>query len=300
MNPERRKFIKGALAAAGVVGGWPALKVLHSLGGESLVKEAQAANLFISGHAGGGGGGGAGTSYANWDGETESSLANGSDGANLWVVTCDGGVGANETGSSGSSLTGADLVWTQNNAIPAAVLNWRSLDGINMYFSWANNCADEFIASNTWSIISHINNYNPAALDPVFQIRDAANTNGIRIYEDAGGKMELWTKDGGVSETDASTSNAPGGDVWMGVFADGVNKIRLGWCAAGAGSGAGGQPTLWADFAANDTCEVANNLGSFNGINFTLNTWGGAQNLAQYPPIDVKTVILANVCLITM
>ncbi len=244
-----------------------------------------------------------GQSWANWTETSESSLVDGSDGSNIWVFICDGGLGANETAQTGTSLTGADLVATQNGNIAGHVANWRSLDGANDFFALTQTAIDTLIANvnKTWTLLFHIDNWTGGNTDFVTFIRNADSTDILHIGQGVvvPGKFEGRVKQDGVDGYASTANNFPGGDVWVGMWADGVNNMRAGFIAAGAGSGAGGQPIKWSDFAAGDRDEANVLKGDFSGEAFNGSREIGAYSgIAKYAPFDLKTVVIANTCLI--
>jgi len=289
MDLDRRKFIIGALKAAGVVGGWEAFQVLHRLGGVSLVKEAQAANIFINGHAGGS----STPTYATWKENTEI-VSNSA----VWLM--EGGAAANETGVDSRTvpLTGADLVGTQHGGLAAATGSppTREFDGTDDWMSWSQATYD--IVSNGTSIWTLI----IKGLD-ITEAQTAGHACPLYIYEGTDGHTlgafqntwQVWESSGHkIIDTTLTTPIAISGIVYACWFSDGT-YVRCGWTAAG--SGVNGQPTKWSDFPTNqrltaiDTCIWANG-------SFTSNLYGLMRFNTSYTAGKISYLLMSDTCLI--
>ena len=91
---------------------------------------------------------GGGSPWANWDWSDETALVNGTDGENIFVSIMEGDAAADEIGKVGSnvSLSGANLVLSQNGAIPAATGGYRQLTAAStQFFSFTTAWWDELI-----------------------------------------------------------------------------------------------------------------------------------------------------------
>lgn len=235
MNPDRRKFIRNLLAAAGVVGGWEAFAVLHRYGGDSLVKEAQAANLFISGHGGGGGG------AASWDAWDEADEAGWGDSANTFIGFFENtSAGGNETGQ-GAGLAGADLVLTQINNVPGATGTplYRQLTlGSVHHFTYTSGLFDGTMGgTNTWTVIMKVADIIDGATQLILDSGAPRNY----LYKQADNTFKAYANG---THNAATTDTVPSsGIVYLCMWSDGT-YIRSGFKT-------GTKPSKWSDFEAN-------------------------------------------------
>ena len=250
--------------------------------------------------------GGAAISWTTWKEDSEATLVKGSDGAHIWVFICDGGAGVNETAQSGTALSGANLVATQNGSIAGHVNNWRSLDGTDDYFTLSQIMIDTLIANanKTWTVLFHINNWAGIDTDRLFSIRGGVTAEFLELVRGdaawaggSSGKLTLLHYEDSVTNQDKTTNNFPTGNVWVGVWSDAVNTTRFGFTAAG--SGAAGQPTKWSDFAAGNRSSSSTLKGNYAGEAFDTQREIGAHNAGSlWSPFDLKTVVIADTCLI--
>ena len=293
MDLDRRKFIIGALKAAGVVGGWEAFQVLHRLGGVSLVKEAQAANIFINGHAGGS----STPTYATWKENTEI-VSNSA----VWLM--EGGAAANETGVDSRSvpLTGADLVGTQTGNLAAATGSppSRLFDGTDDSMAFTTNALDVLAnGTNTWSIIIKgidITEAQAANHDIFYFYNVAGNVLG-NIFS-GGFQNQVWVNAGDKPIDGPFITAVPTtGLVHLAYWGDDT-YVRCGWVASAGGSGTNGQPTKWSDFPANNrlsaTGVAAWANGTFNNATYqSIMRYSGA-----YTAGKIFYVLMSDKCLI--
>lgn len=266
MNPERRKFIQGALKAAGVVAGWDAFKVLYSLGGDSLVKEAQAENItFISGHVGGAGG--VDSSWATWTEVTGPGWGD----PNVFIILPEGtSAGDNEEGQ-GAGLANPDTIWTQTGNVAGAsgvgTGKYRLLDGSDDYFTFTSIFGDLIKNQTKWMIVLKVSHIVNVGLD--FFIEWEENANGqLSLRIDAGGALGIMYNENSIGQEILATGNnlqfASATPTWIGVHADGTNNVRF-WHHNSAT-----RPLLWDDINVN--CKATLATAGLNGtipVSFT-------------------------------
>lgn len=285
MNESRREFLKGALKAAGVVGGLEAFRVLYALGGDALVKEAQASNVFISGHRTSGGG----ASWADWNETDEAGWGDAGTFISLFENTSAGG---NETGQGGG-LSGADLVLTQVGNVAGAVGSplSRDLDGGDDYFHFTENLANVLAGQATWSVILRVadistsNNWSEA----LFKVRGASDL--IAINWSWGTALPLFraTKDGGgIIATQPSASDYTGTKYWA-IWCDGT-YVRGGYCST--------KPTKWSDFAATARVSATSACQFTDGDFPTERKIGINEDATHYPNCDLYYIVISASCLI--
>lgn len=166
--------------------------------------------------------------------------------ANTFIVHGVHASDTNETGEGGG-LSGANLVWTQNNGI-AGNGTYRTLDGVDDYFSATTGFRDMLAGAAQYGILFKLENWNPDT-DYEAILKWAANDLIFRITTNAGAGYRF---DGLVN------GNA------VGTTVNGIPNIGVIYCYLGcdgadtmvgftqAGSGADGIPIQKADFAAND------------------------------------------------
>ena len=241
---------------------------------------------------------GAETTWATW---LETNEAGWGDSGVYIITPFDGGAAANETGQGGG-LTGADLVASQDGGVPGSVGGWRALNGTSMQFTLTQVCVDSLIANvnKTWTILMHVNNYVQVDIDVFFNFRGGSSAEQIML-RDSGGKLYLDTTQDSVGDNDISVNDIPTGnnEFWVGCWADGTNFITGGMTPIGSGSGAAGQPTKLSDFAANNQVILDVNKGDFSGEAFNDgNILFNGVSTSRWMDIDVKTVVIANSCLI--
>ena len=288
MTINRREFLKRAYQIGGLAG-------LYAMGGQTLINEALAKSTFISGHVAGGV-----VPYADWN-ETTELVEN----CLVWLM--EGGATINEIGvdSRAAPLTLGNLVLTQNGSIAGQVAGWRTLDGINDYFSLTQATIDSLIANanKTWTVLFHINNWTGEDADRVFDIRGQTITELLNIVQgDAGwasssGKLALLHYEDSVTNIGKTANNFPTGEAWIAAWSDAVNTTRFGFTAAG--SGAAGQPTKWSDFAAGDRSTSSTLKGDYAGEAFNTQRNIGANAAgANYAPFKLKSVLMSDTCLI--
>lgn len=244
-------------------------------------------------------------SYAEWEEITETSLATGSDGTNLAVFICSGGLGQNEIFESGSGLSEANRTATDVNAnIPGAVDHWRMFD-TNNEMSLTTDFANQFLTNgDAYTVAFHIANWDRANNDGkvLVILTDASVNNRLIIQQGTGGtsqKLLFSTSDNGTPSAPNTTNAFPTEDTWVVIWKKSGNNVNCGWVDSADGNGPAGQPLADTEFNANDMC-TSGEICNFNGENFAGNRLigegsGGGQN----PDFDLKTVIFANTCLIS-
>jgi len=208
MNPDRRVFLKKAIRTAGAVTAWDIGTVLYNLGGASLVREAEAADVFISGHAGEKS---CGVSWSDWGESEESSLACNSPGGLICVAKAEGGLGEDET-AQGGGVSGADLVLSDVGGIAGIAGGYRELSPGQSLTATAGLLNAVIGNTSTYSIILKCKNslqvpnnhiYLSGGTDAIYCQRPTANLTKLKLFYEINGGAILTT-----TTTDALAANA--------------------------------------------------------------------------------------------
>ena len=212
-----RKFIMVAfsvimLAAAVVVG-------------DSLVKEAQATNLFISGHMGAGAGPGP---YSSWNEDTEQVTDVD------YCMKLENPVVGNETGYSGTGvLTGADLIGTQaGNIAGSPDGTYRQFDTTDDKMTWTDTCKATCLNQPTWLVLGKCQDLEAGgALDYIFFMADNSPIDQIYLLRDT--TITFYVKRNNVALLNGAPAVSPATNVtfYWAVGCDGTT-IRAGWATS--------------------------------------------------------------------
>ena len=190
--------------------------------------------------------GGAGTSWATWD-ETHPDAEEGwGDQANNFIVLANGlNAGDDEIGIGGG-LTGANLVFTDNNnnidGLVGSYRQFTAADNSNA-FQWTEASAESFFASRTsWSFLIKAEDVDAGVY--ISTVLNAAHY--LYLERVAGTNVLKMHINDGTSSTTASTVNAipSTGVVWFAIWGTGAD-VKFGFKATT-------RPVAEADFAAND------------------------------------------------
>ena len=207
--------------------------------------------------------------------------------SNDFVCDFSGGASENETGT-GMGLTGADLVLTQVNDVAAASAGWRTVDGVNDYFTATQGNVEAWLKDTTWAFLLHIRNLSNQGNVRTIAMFDAAggSTGDLQMQIRADNKLYLYiSNDAGINTSNTMASST---EYWIACWADGTNKVRIGFKATAT------QPTAWSDFSSGDRAESSDKTGDFSS-----NTYNSSKSLfsnagSQYTGCDVSRVVFSK------
>lgn len=247
-------------------------------------------------------------SWANWDEQSEDTLSvdQDNDGVEDTYICFfeNPTAGGNETGRG--VVTGSDLVLTQEGNVAGATGSppYRTMDGSDDGFyptdAWLNAL---FAGQTEWTLI--IKCYMDSA--DIAYLVDFEDTDArININNDTSsspGNLRFGLTDtDNAFETKLASNDISTQDdqvcylcVWTSAI-DGVS--RGGWCAAGAGSGANGQPTKWSDFATGDRVEFTGLFDNFATYSSPVHNRIFGLSGSDYTQGRLYYVIGAKTCLI--
>jgi len=252
---DRREFLKKAAKMAG--GGAFGLAAMHSFG-MGAVKDAMGHGILPAVVGSGGA-----TPWGTWLERDEYGWG---DQVNTFIALYENtSASGNETGQ-GAGLTGADLVVTQVGGVAGATGSppSRLLDGIDDEFIGTTPLFD-LISRPTWTILTKFGDIADSGnVKPLFTWNSAGNAQQIwaNKHSDNTAQVDFRVALGSDSPWVGGTSAAipATGPVYFAIWADGVNKVRMGFLAT--------KPTKWSDFPANQRFETIY-TGDFTGVSFT-------------------------------
>ena len=202
--------------------------------------------------------------------------------------------GLNEVGYSPTGvLTGPNLTGTQAGTIAGAsgTPPYRTFDAVDDKITITTTAAN-VLAKPQWTFLVRVAAPGTTAgARYVFRFSDAG-TNMISLYRD--NTVDEWQITvGGADIIKASTATRVNNSANMvlGAWCDGA-LVRCGWCQVGAGSGPGGQPIRWSDFAA------ANRLTASSACDFSAASFSSIAGISQVNPVsgDYYWLLLASSC----
>jgi len=209
--------------------------------------------------------GGAAT-YATWDQVSESSF-----GEPVSFVVMSEGTGAGDDETGKGVLTGVNLVLTDVNNVPGVVAGYRQLTrASSQYFTLTQTWADEWFTGATWSVIQKWSDWTAVNLaHGLFSMENAGGTERIVTIGTDVNKLFAFVANAGAggARLNATTTNTypTSGAVYTFIGTVGTSTYA-GFTQSG--SGTAGQPTKWADFAANDRVSNALAGGAFSAGDF--------------------------------
>lgn len=293
MDMDRRQFIRNAFLMAG--GGWAGFKALYALGGDALIREAQAKNYILGGHVASGGGAGA---YAGWDQSSKSTLDMDQDGdgnEDTHVMLLENvAAGGNETGVG--YVTGADLVWTQQGNLAGASGGFRSFDGGDDKLAITQPLSNIVCGTDTYSCIIKLKDWVQVN-EPALFFRNAAANDYFTIHRPGtpGPLSAHFIVAGSQKMGGATTNDLPGtGTYYVVNCCNGTNHL---YGFTSSGSGAGGQPTKLSDFAANDRVITAFSA-QMPVDSFDTHRELACETGSYFTDLDIAWVLLSRVCVI--
>lgn len=184
-------------------------------------------------------GGAAGGAWAAWNASSEAGISS----DNIFAIFGEGGNGANEVGEGGN-LAAADRTWTQQGAIPGDGTK-RTLDGATQWFDVTTAFRDYFAGATKYGIMFKLEDWNPDTnLEAL--IKWAGTDIGLRVHNNP---YPLYCEINSNSTATTANGITTAGVIYVYLGCNGVDT-RVGFTSSG--SGAGGQPAAWADFATND------------------------------------------------
>lgn len=247
MEITRRQFIKRASLTASLIIGWPRLARSWGIG-----------SFFSSSQDGG-----VSTNWPTWDESTQGGLAD----ENVFVNRMEELGVSNETGE-GLDLAGANLVFTQNGAIPGGDGTKRTF-GNNDYMTGTATFASSFLNETAWSLIIKVNPTLEAGLRFAMEFSDAGVNNTAQIYTNADNTMTFRIREGGGGYEDKATTDTISNAVnYLAFWTDGTT-LRGGFTTT--------RPTKLTDFnGANAETVTFAYTGDFSGV-----TWTRIQALAN-------------------
>lgn len=225
-------------------------------------------------------------SWADWPCDSEATLAT----ANIFVCLMENTTAASNEVGQGGGLSGADLVVTQAGSINGAVGSppYRYIDTDDV-FTITVPCAD-LITGGAWTVLMKMRDKSSGDF---FQIGSwsAPNWDYIQIYSDVAADI----RENDISKDSAAlTDTMPTtGTYWIGAWYDGT---YLRWGFTNTGSGAGGQPTKWSDFATTKRRTATTTVDYTIGCHDAMNRFGYAG--VGYATMKIYCIVLSNTCLI--
>jgi len=181
-----------------------------------------------------------------------------------------------------NGLSEANLTFTEGGNLAGAVGSppYREFDGLNDYMTMTRELWNAYIAgSSNYCIIMKLAFSGATTGNHMAYFQDAQSGDKIEITCPAGAFNIILDDVDNVAETETLSGGVrPTPDVdevfYLALWTESGVNSRAGWLAEGAGSGAGGQPTKWSDFPADQRVEWS---ASFDQMR-ELDALGGDQN----------------------
>ena len=225
------------------------------------------------------------SSWESWNQTDQDKLAS----TNIYACVFSGGASDDETGAGGG-LAGADLVLTQNGAIPAVSGGFRELNGVDQYFNVSQALAN-FCKEAEYTVVikaKEFTNYY-GLYNRIIDFRNAGDSEALCISS-SNSKMDLQ-----VDSTHNGTTDSLDDTSTFYYFAGrSGGEIRGGFCTSG--SGASGQPTKWSDFEVGKRIESGND-GQIS-IDLDNSYIGCQQGNQRFTAIKIAWIVIAKEALI--